>query len=75
MTMSEASIFDIDYAFPDLDPARARESLRFAAVELSDRRSSFFIRWTPRAASIGPLVEPRAGHRSHPPAVAPMIRP
>uniref|UniRef100_V5GKV4 Anaphase-promoting complex (APC), Cdc23 subunit n=1 Tax=Kalmanozyma brasiliensis (strain GHG001) TaxID=1365824 RepID=V5GKV4_KALBG len=44
--MSETSVFDIDYPFPDLDPARARESLRFAAAELSDRGLASSSRWT-----------------------------
>ena len=46
MTMPDTSVFDIDYPFPDLDPARAREALRFAAAELSDRGLASSSRWT-----------------------------
>lgn len=46
MTMSDASVFDIDYPFPDFDPVRAREALRFAAAELSDRGLASSSRWT-----------------------------
>ncbi|KAJ9476509.1 Anaphase-promoting complex subunit CDC23 [Pseudozyma hubeiensis] len=44
--MSETTVFDADYPFPDLDPARARESLRFAALELSERGLASSSRWT-----------------------------
>ncbi|SPO20334.1 related to CDC23 - cell division control protein [Ustilago trichophora] len=44
--MSDTSLFDIDYPFPDLDFARAREALRIAATELSDRGLASSSRWT-----------------------------
>lgn len=46
MAMSDATVFDIDYPFPDLDATRARESLRFAALELSNRGLASSSRWT-----------------------------
>ncbi|ETS63895.1 hypothetical protein PaG_02220 [Moesziomyces aphidis] len=44
--MYEASIFDFDHPFPDLEPTRAREELRIAATELSDRGLASSSRWT-----------------------------
>ncbi|PWZ01360.1 TPR-like protein [Testicularia cyperi] len=66
------SVLDIDYPFPDLDPARARESLRLAARELGERGLASSSRWTlellqsvPRGAYVGgyinePIIAPAA---------------
>ena len=44
--MPDTSVFDIDYRFPDLDPVRSREQLRYAAAELSERGLASSSRWT-----------------------------
>lgn len=57
MTMSETTVFDVDYPFPDLDPARARELLRFAALELSDRGLASSSKWTLELLQSVPSVQ------------------
>ncbi|CDU23277.1 related to CDC23-cell division control protein [Sporisorium scitamineum] len=55
--MSETTVFDVDYPFPDLDPARARELLRFAALELSDRGLASSSKWTLELLQSVPSVQ------------------
>ncbi|CBQ68066.1 related to CDC23-cell division control protein [Sporisorium reilianum SRZ2] len=55
--MSDSTVFDVDYPFPDLDPARARASLRFAALELSERGLASSSRWTLELLQSVPYVE------------------
>lgn len=57
MTMTDTSVFDIDYPFLDLDPARAREALRIAASELSDRGLASSSRWTLELLQSVPYTE------------------
>lgn len=57
MTMSDTSVLDIDYPFPDLVPSQARQALRTAAAELADRGLASSSRWTLELLQSVPYTE------------------